>query len=169
VARHRILRVMRRGRSRRAALAACLAIAAALAQATSGIGGGAVPPADSIDASRDVGVLRGADLEPVPAPRVALPGAGVSRRSAKLSYFTTVNFETVVPGGDQVYEIRCPAKRQPLTGGVLSGSPGLVISNSSRTSPDPDRPTLSGAWYEGVVNLTGTALVWKPVLVCVRS
>jgi hypothetical protein len=150
-------------------LAACLAIAAALAPASAGIGGGAAPPADSIDAGRDVSVLRGVDLEPVAPLRVGLPGAALSRRSAKLSYFTTVNFQTVVPGGDQVYEIRCPAKRQPLTGGVLSGSSGLAISNSSRTSPDPDRPTLSGAWYEGVVNLTGTALVWKPFLVCVRS
>jgi hypothetical protein len=150
-------------------LAACLAIAAALAPASAGIGGGAAPPADSIEAGRDVSVLRGVDLEPVAPLRVGLPGAALSRRSAKLSYFTTVNFQTVVPGGDQVYEIRCPAKRQPLTGGVLSGSSGLAISNSSRTSPDPDRPTLSGAWYEGVVNLTGTALVWKPFLVCVRS
>jgi hypothetical protein len=155
--------------SRRAAVAACCAVAAALAPATAGIGGGAAPPADSIDASREVSALRGADLERVAPPRVALPGATLSRRSAKLSYFTTVNFETVVPGGDQVYEIRCPAKRQPLTGGVLSASSGLTISNSSRISPDPDRPTISGAWYEGVVNLTGTALVWKPLLVCVRS
>ena len=114
-------------------------------------------------------VLHAADLERVDAAEARGAGAMLSRKSAKLSYFVTVNFETVVPGGDELYEIRCPAKRQPVTGGVFSSSPGLAISNSSRTSPDPDRPTLSGAWYEGVTNLTATSLQWKPLLVCIHS
>ena len=158
-------------RTRRALLAvaaAAAALAGTLTAAATGTGGGSVPAASSIVASRDVTVLRRAELERI-GPRRAAAGAVASAKSAKLSYYTTVNFETVVPGGDELYEIRCPARRQPLTGGVLSATPGLAISNSSRVSPDPDRPTLSGAWYEGVVNLTATTLQWKPSLVCVRS
>ena len=149
-----------------AALAACCAATAALAHAAPVIGIGAVAPATSFDASRGTVVLHAGDLERVGA-RAA--GAAASRKSAKLSYFMTVNFETVVPGGDELYEIRCPAKRQPVTGGVFAAGPGLAITNSSRTSPDPDRPTVSGAWYEGVTNLTAASVQWKPVLVCIRS
>ena len=61
-----------------------------------------------------------ADLERIGA-RAA--GAAASRKLVKLwSYFISVNFETVVPGGAELYEIRCPAKRQPVTGGVFAGS-----------------------------------------------
>jgi hypothetical protein len=150
-------------------VAASCAVAAALGSAAAGIGAGPAPLAGSIDSTREAVALRAADLERISPPPGGRPRALVSRRSVKLSYFTTVNFETVVPGGDQLYELRCPARRQPLTGGVLSTTPGLAISNSSRTSPDPDRPTVSGAWYEGVVNLTATSLQWKPLVVCVRS
>jgi hypothetical protein len=152
------------------ALGATVATAGVLSFAAAGTGGGSAPAASSLDATFGaVATLRGDELVRVPASRA--PGAGLtaSRRSAKLSYHTTVNFETVVAGGDQLYEIRCPKRRQPLTGGAFSATPGLAITNSSRISPDPDRPTLSGAWYEGVVNLTGAALQWKPLLVCVRS
>jgi hypothetical protein len=151
-------------------LGAAIAAASALTFAATGAGGGSAPPASSFDASFGaVETLRGEELARVPGSRARVAVAAASRKSAKLSYFTTVNFETVVAGGDQLYEIRCPKKRQPLTGGVFSATPGLAIVNSTRISPDPDRPTLSGAWYEGVVNLTGTALQWKPLLVCVRS
>ena len=148
------------------ALTISCAVAAALAPAALGIGAGAAAPAASFDATRDAVVLGPADLERIGA-RAA--GAVTSDRSARLSYFTTVNFETAVPGGGELYEIRCPEKRQPVTGGVFAASPGLAVTNSSRTSPDPDRPTLSGAWYEGVTNLTAGSLQWKPVLVCIRS
>ena len=152
-----------------ASLAVALAAAAALSFAATGTGGGSAPVASSLDAtSGAVVTLRGDELVRVPASEAPVPVAA-SRRSAKLSYHTTVHFQTVVAGGDQLYEIRCRKKRQPLTGGVFSTTPGLAISNSSRISPDPDRPTLSGAWYQGVVNLTGAALQWKPLLVCVRS
>ena len=151
---------------RAAALAVCCIATAALAHAAVGTGSGAVAPATSFDATRGIAVLHARDLERIGA-RAA--GAAASRKSAKLSYFISVNFETVVPGGAELYEIRCPAKRQPVTGGVFAASPGLAVTNSSRTSPDPDRPTLSGAWYEGVTNLTAGSLQWKPVLVCIRS
>jgi hypothetical protein len=152
------------------ALGVAVAAAGALSLAATGAGGGSAPAASSLDATFGAVVtLRGDQLVRVPAPGASDSGLSASRKSAKLSYHTTVNFETVVAGGDQLYEIRCPQKRQPLTGGVFSATPGLAIANSSRISPDPDRPTLSGAWYEGVVNLTGGALQWKPLLVCVRS
>jgi len=151
------------------ALGVAVAAAGALSLAATGAGGGSAPAASSLDATFGAAVtLRGDELVRVPASPSAAD-ITASRKSAKLSYHTTVNFETVVAGGDQLYEIRCPQKRQPLTGGVFSATPGLAISNSSRISPDPDRPTLSGAWYEGVVNLTGAALQWKPLVVCVRS
>lgn len=151
------------------AIAAC-AIAAGLVAAVPGFGTGSVPPASSTSTDRDsVRVVRADELVRMGREQARAAGADTSAKSAKLSYFTTVNTETVVPGGDLLYEIRCPAKRQPLTGGVLSTSAGLAITNSSRLSPDADRPTLSGAWYEGVVNLTSTSLSWKPFLVCVSS
>ena len=153
---------------RRAIALALCAVGVGLVSAAAGIGGGAAPPATSIASRYEVRVVGAGDLERVPRSSAPL-AAELSRKSAKLSYFTTVNFETVVPGGDELYEIRCPAKRQPLTGGVLAATPGLALSNSSRVSPDPDRPTLSGAWYEGVTNLTASSLQWKPLLVCVRS
>lgn len=153
-------------RRRVAVVALCCSTAAALAQAGVGSGDGAAAPASSLDATRGIVVLHAGDLERVGA-RAA--GATASRTSVKLSYFMSVNFETVVPGGDELYEIRCPEKRQPVTGGVFATSPGLAVTNSSRASPDPDRPTLSGAWYEGVTNLTAGSLQWKPVLVCIRS
>lgn len=153
-----------------ATILACCCAAAGLIWAASGLGAGSAPSATSISASYDgVRAVDGDELVRVSGERARRAGAEAGAKSAKLSYFTTVNTETVVPGGDQLYEIRCPAKRQPLTGGVLSTSGGLAITNSSRISPDADRPTLSGAWYEGVVNLTATALTWKPFLVCVRS
>ena len=124
------------------------------------------PPATRSTPRRGAVVL---DAATSSASAARAAGAEASRKSAKLSYFMTVNFETVVPGGDELYEIRCPAKRQPVTGGVFAASPGLAVTNSSRTSPDPDRPTLSGAWYEGVTNLTAASLQWKPLLVCIRS
>ncbi len=110
---------MRTRRALLAVAAAAAALAGTLTAAATGTGGGSVPAASSIVASRDVTVLRRAELERI-GPRRAAAGAVASAKSAKLSYYTTVNFETVVPGGDELYEIRCPARRQPLTGGVLS-------------------------------------------------
>lgn len=152
------------------ALGVILAAAGALSFAATGNGGGSVPAASSLDATSGAIVsLRGDEVVRIPASEAPAAGVSASRGAAKLSYHTTVHFHTVVAGGDQLYEIRCPKRRQPLTGGTFSATPGLAITNSSRISPDPDRPTLSGAWYEGVVNLTGAALQWKPLLVCVRS
>lgn len=154
----------------RAAILGCCCGAVGLISAAAGLGAGSAPSATSISTSYgDVRTIAGEELVRVAAERARRAEGQASAKSAKLSYFTTVNTETVVPGGDQLYEIRCPAKRQPLTGGVFGTSAGLAVTNSSRISPDADRPTLSGAWYEGVVNLTATALTWKPLLVCVRS
>lgn len=157
-------------KARATILTGCSAVLVGLMLAASGAGSGSAPPATSFDTSYGgVRILAGDELVRVGPERARDAGVETSRRATKVSYHTTVNFEAVVPGGDELYEIRCPSKRQAVTGGALSATPGLAIANSSRLSPDPDRPTLSGAWYEGVVNLTATTLQWKPLVVCLRG
>jgi len=137
-----------------------------------GLGGGSAPLADGLD--RDYQrTLRfsGDELEPAGARQRALMGetARARKQAAKLKYYIGTEFQIVASGDAQLFEVRCPAAGdQPLTGGVFATTSGLVISNSSRTSPVPAFPTHSRAWYEAVYNPTGAQLAWKPFLTCMR-
>ena len=156
-----------------------LALAAALAAAGLGVfvtssvgddGAGA-----SVSASYDsVETISGDELKQVRAERLRLGSAQTSAKAkktkkTKVFYYITVNFETVGPRGGgadaQLFEIRCPKKQQPATGGIFAPQPGLAVTNSSRTNPIG--PTLGAAWYEGVFNATDVAIQWKPFLTCV--
>jgi hypothetical protein len=154
------------------ALALVAGVAGLGVGATAGAGGGGAPRADAIDLDyARVQRLGGDELEEVAPHRLPLGGAAASRagNSLRLKYYIGTEFRTVAPGGAQLLEVRCPlAGQQSMGGGVSSPTPGLVISNSSRTSPEPTFPTHSRAWYEAVTNLTGTDLQWKPFLICVQ-
>jgi hypothetical protein len=152
-----------------------LALAAALAAAGLGIfvtsSVGDDGRAATVSAGYDsVETISGDELKRVGPARIGVRSAGASRKAAKprLFYYITVNFETVGPRGGgadaQLFEIRCPKKQQPATGGIFAPQPGLAVTNSSRTNPIG--PTLAGAWYEGVFNATDVAIQWKPFLTC---
>lgn len=176
-ARGRRLLVAARQGSRRAALAGSLLVAPALAlgaHAATGSGGG--PAAGSIDASYSHAELSGAALEPA-APRAfagLVSGArrgpgGAARWRLKLAHYIGVEFQTISPGGAQLFEIRCPdAAEKPLAGGSFAPSPGLVVVNSSRMSPSTEVPTAPRAWYQAVVNIMSVPLQWKPIVTCGR-
>jgi hypothetical protein len=147
-------------------VAAVLAVAAIGVFAGSSIGGGSAEPATSIDVTGSrARTVDPSELERVSARKLGLAGPRASKKSAKLSYFTTAETFTVPPGGSDLREIRCPAKQQPATGGVFAPAPGLAITNSSRTNPRGT--TASGAWYEEVTNFTSVALDWRAHLTCV--
>jgi hypothetical protein len=154
------------------ALAAVAGVAGLGVGATAGAGGGANPPADALEPDYGRVERFPADaLREVGPHRLPVSGASASRagRSLALKYYVGTEFRPVAPGGAQLLEVRCPISRQQaMAGGVFSPTPGLVISNSSRTSPEPTFPTHSRAWYEAVTNLTGAELSWKPFLICVQ-
>ena len=154
-------------RSKLIVLASVLAAAGLGIFVSSSVGGGAVEPASSIDITRSQGdTIKGNDLKLVDTAKAPLAsGAGASGKSAKLFYYISVETFTVQPGFADFREIRCPVKQQPATGGVSSPAPGLAITNSSRNNPSG--PTLSGAWYEEVTNVTSVALTWQVHLTCV--
>ena len=111
----------------------------------------------------------GPELRRVSAARLGLASEGADGKQAgKLSYFVTVDPVVVAPAGQpesaSLFAIRCPARQQPVTGGVLAPQPGLSVTNSSRTNPVGK--TVARAWYEGVVNFTSSPLEWKPFLTC---
>jgi hypothetical protein len=151
-------------------------VASALAlgtHAATGSGGGA-PAASSIDVSLSHGELSEGALEPA-APRAELaPGArlgpgAAARARLKLAYYIGVEFQTISPGGAQLFEIRCPdAAEKPLGGGSFAPSPGLAVVNSSRMSPSTEVPTAPRAWYQAVVNIMSVPLQWKPIVTCGR-
>lgn len=154
-------------RSKLLALAAVLAVTGLGVFVSSSVGGGAVEPASSIDLTRSQGdTIKGDDLKLVDTEKAPLAsGANASRKSAKVFYYISVETFTVQPGFADFREIRCPVKQQPVTGGVHAPAPGLAITNSSRTNPSG--PTLSGAWYQEVTNVTGVALTWRVHLTCI--
>lgn len=140
--------------------------------AAAGVGAGASPPAEAIATGYErTERISGEELE-----RTGPGEAAIARRAAaagtqplKLKYYIGTEFQAVEPGAAQLFEVRCPLPGQEaITGGVFAPVAGLVISNSSRSSPDPAFPTHSRAWYEGVTNLTGAALQWKPFVTCVQ-
>jgi hypothetical protein len=177
-ARGRRFLVAARQGSRRAALAGSLLVASALALGThAAIGsGGRDPAASSIDVSFSHAELSEGALEPA-APRAfgglgsgARLGPGAAARGRlKLAYYIGVEFQTISPGGAQLFEIRCPdAAEKPLGGGSFAPSPGLVVVNSSRMSPSTEVPTAPRAWYQAVVNIMSVPLQWKPIVTCGR-
>jgi hypothetical protein len=158
-------------RSKLLGLAAVLAVAGLGVFVSSSIGGGAVEPASSIDITRSQGeTIKGNDLKLVDTEKVPVAsgsGAGASVKLAKLFYFISVETFTVQPGFADFREIRCPVKFQPVTGGVHAAAPGLAITNSSRTNPSG--PTLGGAWYQEVTNVTSVPLSWRVHLTCLSA
>ena len=152
------------------ALGAVVAVAGLGAFAASGIGGdNSVDTADTVDLTvSEPRTVAPDELKLVDtAPLRAGNGANASRKSSKIFYYVSVDTFTVAGRTADLREIRCPVKQQPAGGGVLAPTPGLAITNSSRTNPIPDGPTLSGAWYEQVTNITDVALTWRVHLTCV--
>jgi hypothetical protein len=140
--------------------------------AAAGIGAGATPPAETV--ALDYGRAKrisSEELERTGPDRVpnVHRAAGSGTKPLKLKYYIGTEFQAVAPDAAQLFEVRCPLPGQePITGGVFAPAAGLVISNSSRSSPDPTFPTHSRAWYEGVANLTGAEAQWKPFVTCVQ-
>ena len=174
-------RASARGRRVLAPFRACIrrALGAALAALSIGLltfsppapGGGSSPPAARIAAGyQPGGTISGSELRPATRSESALSGAGSPGKSRLvLTYYVSLDLQTVAPGGAQLFEIHCPKEgEQPLTGGVLAAVPGLIMVNSSRTSPSADFPTNPRAWYEAVMNVTAEPLQWKPFVTCGR-
>jgi hypothetical protein len=159
-------------RSKLLALTTVAAVAGLAVFVSSGIGGdGSAPTADSIDLSvTEPKTISADELKLVDTGRMPLRGAGASasRKSAKLFYFVSEATLSVAPKTADLREIRCPPKQLPVGGGVFAPAPGLAITNSSRTNPIPGGPTLPGAWYEQVTNLTDdVTLTWRVHLTCI--
>ena len=157
-------------RTKLVVLASVLAAAGLGIFVSSSIGGdNSVPAAGSINLTRTQGdTLSGNDLKLVETDKAPLAsGANGSGKSAKLFYYISQETFTVQPGFADFREIRCPVKQQPATGGAFTPAPGLAIDLSSRTNPSG--ATLSGAWYEEVVNVTQVALTWRVTLTCVSK
>jgi hypothetical protein len=156
-------------RSKLLAAAGVVLVVAVGAFAGSSIGGGSAEPAESIDVSRSVAeTVYPSELQRVSPRRLGQSKAqAAKKKSTKLFYYFSEEEFTVQPGDSDLREIRCPTKQLPATGGVVSATPGLAITNSSRTSPDPNLPTRGGAWYERVTNLTMVPLSWRVHLTCV--
>jgi hypothetical protein len=161
-----------RNRRNALALVAIVGVASLGVGAAAGASRGTVSPADSlatgyertlrIDGDR----LERADPDRLPATARA---AGGRRASLALKYYIGTEFQAVASGSAQLFEVRCPLPGQEaMTGGVFAPVAGLVISNSSRTSPEPTFPTHSRAWYQAVTNLSGAELHWKPFVTCVQ-
>ena len=149
------------------ALAAVAAVAGLGVFVSSGIGGDdSARVADSIDLTvSEPKTVSSDELKLVDT--TSLRGANASRKSSKIFYYLSVETFTVAPNTADLREIRCPIKQQPAGGGVFAPSPGLAITNSSRTNPIPGGPTLSGAWYEQVTNFVDVPLTWRVHLTCV--
>jgi hypothetical protein len=178
-ARGRRLFVVASPGSRRAAVAGSLLAASALALGAHAATGSdrSAPLAGSIAASFSQTEVSGDALEP--APGSAAPGASGARLAGggddpgrarlKLAHYIGVDFQTIPPGGAQLFEIRCPnAAERPLAGGSFAPSHGLVAVNSSRMSPSTEVPTAPRAWYQAVVNIMSVPLQWKPIVTCAR-
>jgi hypothetical protein len=158
--------MLRRHRSKLPAVAGVLAVAGLGVFVGSSIGSGAVEPASSIDVTRTASqTVKPGDLRRIGPEKLGLAAARGSKKSAKLFYYVTQETFTVQPGARDLRELRCPKRQEPATGGVLSPTPGLAITNSSRSNPDG--PTLGGAWYEAVTNFTSVPLGWQVHLTCV--
>jgi hypothetical protein len=113
--------------------------------------------------------ISGEELRPAGPLKLGLANARPSKRSSpkpKLFYYIAVDTLTVNPNEASLFEIRCPRKQQPATGGVFASVPGLAVTNSSRMNPVVGLPTVARAWYEGVVNFTNAPLQWRPFLTC---
>jgi hypothetical protein len=153
-------------RSKLPVLAAILAVAGLGVFVGSSIGSGAVEPAGSIDVTRSPAqTVKPGDLRRIGPERLGIAGAQASKKSVKVFYYVTEETFTVAPNAADPREFHCPAKQQPVTGGVFAPNPGLAITNSSRTNPDG--ATVPRAWYETVTNFTGVPLDWKMHLTCV--
>lgn len=159
-------------RSKLLALTTVAAVAGLAVFVSSGVGGDdSAPTADSIDLTvAEPKTVSADELKLVDTARMPLRGASASRKSAKLFYFLSVETFTVAPNTADLREIQCPVKQQPVTGGVQAPAPGLAITNSSRTNPIPGGPTLSGAWYQQVTNITeNVPLTWRVHLTCISK
>lgn len=157
-------------RSKLLALTTVAAVAGLAVFVSSGIGGDdSAPAADSIDLTvTEPKTVSADELKLVDTARMPLRGASASRKSAKLFYYLSIETFTVAPASADMREIRCPVKQQPVAGGVQAPAPGLAITNSSRTNPIPGGPTLSGAWYQQVTNITeNVPLTWRVHLTCI--
>jgi hypothetical protein len=154
------------------ALVALSGLAALGAGAAAGIGAGASPRAETIAIDYErTQRISGRELERTGPGGLPIAGraAGIATKPLKLKYYVGTDFQAVAPDAAQLFEVRCPLPGQEaLTGGVFALAGGPVISNSSRSSPDPTFPTSSRAWYEGVTNLTGAELQWKPFVTCLQ-
>ena len=146
-----------------------IAVAAALGVFVSPVVGGdnRVPAASSIDLTvAEPKTVASDELKLVDTARAS--GAGASRKAAKIFYYLSEATFSVAPQTADLREIRCPVRQQPAGGGVFAPAPGLAITNSSRTNPIPGGPTLSGAWYQQVTNLTADVdLTWRVHVTCV--
>lgn len=164
-----------------ATLGACALGLAAFTAAGSGDGAGG-PASAYAEAYPAPQTIAGAELQRTLRQRLEMLGKaapslgganrkpGGRRARLQIKYYVGVEFQPVPPGGAQLFEIRCPDQgEQPLTGGMLAHTPGLVEVNSSRTNPIADFPTRPRAWYEAVFNITGATLEWKPFLTCGRG
>jgi len=157
-------------RSKLLALTTVTAVAGLAVFVSSGIGGDdSAPTAESIDLTVSEPKTVSADeLKLVETARMPLRGASASRKSSKLFYYLSEATLSVAPRTADLREIRCPPRQLPVGGGVFAPAPGLAITNSSRTNPIPGGPTLPGAWYEQVTNLTDdVTLTWRVHLTCV--
>jgi hypothetical protein len=154
-------------RSKLLALVGVTAVAGLGIFVSSSVGGdNSSPTADTVDLTRGApDTISGDELKLVDTSSAR--AAGISRKSAKLFYYISVETFTVQPGTADFREIRCPVKQQPATGGVHAPAPGLAITNSSRTNPSG--ATLSGAWYQEVTNFTGVPLTWRVHLTCISK
>jgi hypothetical protein len=158
--------MLRKHRAKLPVLAGILAVAGLGVFVGSSIGSGAVEPASSIDVTRSPAqAVKPGDLWRIGPERLGIARARASKKSAKLFYYVTQETFTVQPGARDLRELRCPRRQQPATGGVFAPTPGLAITNSSRTNPDG--ATVAGAWYEGVTNFTSVPLSWQVHLTCV--
>jgi hypothetical protein len=151
------------------ALCVVLALAGLGVFVSTGIGGDdSVPTADSIDLRvTEPKTIPPSELKLVDTAPLRAGGANASRKSSKLFYYLSVETLTVAARTADLREIRCPVKQQPAGGGVYAPAPGLAITNSSRTNPIPGGPTVSGAWYEQVTNITDVPLTWRVHVTCV--
>jgi hypothetical protein len=155
--------------------AAGLGVLALAASGASGLAdlGENTPLAESLAGEyRETFRFSGDELEPAGRHQRVLMREAAAKKTTtlKVKYYIGTTFQTVAPGQAQLFEVRCPRKNeQPLTGGLFAPTSGLVISNSSRTSPEPTFPTHERAWYEAAYNRTAAELAWKPFLTCARS
>jgi hypothetical protein len=140
--------------------------------AAAGVGAGTSLRAESIALEYErTQRLSDEELERTGPERLPIAGraANVSAKPLKLKYYIGTEFQRIAPDAAQLFEVRCPLPGQEaMTGGVFAPVGRLVISNSSRTNPDPSFPTHSRAWYEGVTNLDEMELQWKPFVTCAQ-